>query len=244
MGPAGAQRLPRRPPPRCSRGDRRRRDRPRRRRRHRHRLHRLHHGARQGRRHTAERAARVRQPAARLREALAPPRRAAAGGPHQRPGRGTRRNLAAALRRAHLLRMGVRQGTAAAGGGPGNLRRDGPLGGGGRLDRLAAVRQLRPQRLHRRLQRHLPGRPLPVRGLPGRPEPGLQGLRQRPSWSTPSAGWATPPAISRPKPPPGPDCRKASPSQWATWTPTSRRPQRRPWSPGSWWPSWEPPPAT
>ncbi len=38
------------------------------------------------------------------------------------------------------------------------LRRHRPLGGGGRLDRLAAVRTLPAQRLHRRLQGHLPGR--------------------------------------------------------------------------------------
>ena len=194
MGTSGAERLPRRPPPRRAGGDRRRRDRPGRRGRNRHRLHRLHHGAGQGRRHPAERTARLRQPAARLREAVAPPRRAAAGGPDQRPGRGARRDLAAALRRADLLRMGIRQGPAAAGGGPGSLRRHGPLGGGRRLDRLAAVRQLRPQRLHRRLQGHLPGRPLPVRGLPGRAEPGVQGLRQHQAGRTPSAGSATPPA--------------------------------------------------
>ena len=35
---------------------------------------------------------------------------------------------------------------------------------GGRLDHLAAVRHRDPQRLHRRVQGHLPGRPLPVRG--------------------------------------------------------------------------------
>ena len=37
------------------------------------------------------------------------------------------------------------------------------LGRGRRLDRLAADRELRPQRLHRRLQGHPPGRRLPVR---------------------------------------------------------------------------------
>ena len=162
LGASGAQRLPGRAPARCPGGDRRRGDRPGRRRRHWHRLHGVHHGAGQGRRDSAERGARLRGPPARVREAVAPPRRAAAGGPHQRPGRRTRRKLAAALRRADLLGMGVRQGPAVARGRPGSLRGHGPLGGGGRLDRLAAVRQLRPQRLHRRLQGHLPGRRLPV----------------------------------------------------------------------------------
>ncbi len=62
---------------------------------------------------------------------------------------------------------------------PRGLRRDGALGRGGRLDRLAAVRQLRAQRLHGRLQGHPPGRPLPDPGLPGRAPPRLRGLRRR-----------------------------------------------------------------
>ena len=45
---------------------------------------------------------------------------------------------------------------------PDGLRRDGALGRGRRLDRLAAHRHLRAQRLHRRLQGHPPGRRLPV----------------------------------------------------------------------------------
>ena len=68
----------------------------------------------------------------------------------------------AALRRADLLGVGVRQGPAGARGGPRGLRRDGPLGRGRRLDRLAALRHLRPQRLHRRLQGH-PARTAPTR---------------------------------------------------------------------------------
>ena len=54
----------------------------------------------------------------------------------------------------------VRQGAAAAGGGPGGLPPGGALDRGGGLDRLAAVRRRDPQRLHRRLQGDLPGRPL------------------------------------------------------------------------------------
>ena len=72
---------------RRARGDRRRRDRPGRGRRDRHGLHRLHHGAGAGRRHPAERAAGLRRPPARLRQALAAPRRAGPGRPHQRAGR-------------------------------------------------------------------------------------------------------------------------------------------------------------
>ncbi len=74
-----------------------------------------------------------------------------------------RRGLAAALRRADLLGVGVRQGPAAVRGGPRGLRPDGALGRGRRLDRVAAVRHLRPQRLHRRLQGHPAGRRLPDR---------------------------------------------------------------------------------
>ena len=51
-----------------------------------------------------------------------------------------RRGLAAALRRADLLGVGVRQGAAALRGGPRGLRPDGALGRGRRLDRLAALR--------------------------------------------------------------------------------------------------------
>ena len=92
--------------------------------------------------------------------------------------------------------------------------------------------QLRPQRLHRRLQGHLPGRPLPVRGIPGRAEPGLQGLRQH------QTGAHHRPARRRRRLPhgrgrrTGPACRRASPSRWATWTPTSPLPAARAVEPG------------
>ena len=46
----------------------------------------------------------------------------APGGPDQRAGRRARRAVAGALRRAHLLRVGVREGAAGARGGPGGLR--------------------------------------------------------------------------------------------------------------------------
>ena len=149
-----------------------------------------------------------------------------------------------ALWRADLLRMGVRQGAAAAGGRPGSLRGNGPLGGGGGLDRLAALRQLRPQRLHRRLQGHLPGRPLPVRGLPGRPEPAVQGLRQR------QAGPHHRPARRRRR---LPDRRGRRLDRAAGGHRRRRgqrgRPRHRSGGQGrgaraSSWPSWAPPPAT
>ena len=86
------------------------------------------------------RAPGVRRPAARLREAVEAPCGPAACRPDQRARRAARRAVAGPVRRADLLGVGVRQGPAAAGGGPGDLRPDGPLGRGGGLDRLAAVR--------------------------------------------------------------------------------------------------------
>ena len=87
--------------------------------------------------------------------------------------------LAAALRRLHLERVGVRQGPAAARGGPRALRPHGPLGRGRRLDRLAAQRPLRAQRLHRRLQGH-PTRTAPTRAAEflARAQPRLRRLRR------------------------------------------------------------------
>ena len=146
-------------------------------------------------RHPAVRAARI------LRTGRTPT--SSCGGttpPSRRPTGSTRwpqeRGGAVAARYGGLIssRVGVRQGPAAARGGPGGLRRDGPLGRGRRLDRLAAVRQLRPQRLHRRLQGHPAGRRLPGRGLPRRPQPGVRGLRRRQAGARRSASWASRPA--------------------------------------------------
>ena len=108
--------------------------------RHRHRLHRLHDAADHRRRHPAVRAVRVDRPAARLRQAVEAPRRAAPGRPDQRAGPRARRAVARPLRRQDLLGVGVRQGPAAARGGPGGLRRHRALDRGGRLDHLAALR--------------------------------------------------------------------------------------------------------
>ena len=106
--------------------------------------------------------------AARLGQAVEAPRRAAAGRPDQRPRPRARRAVDRPLRRADLLGVAVRQGAAAARGGPGDLPADRALDRGGRLDHLAAVRPRDAQRLHRRLQGDLPGRPLPVGGATSR----------------------------------------------------------------------------
>ena len=81
-------------------------------------------------------------------------------------------------------------------------------------------RPVRPQRLHRRLQGHLPGRPIPRPRLPGSAEPGLRRLRRGQARSRDRRSWATPPARSAPRPRRGPACPRASPSPSATWTPT------------------------
>ena len=108
--------------------------------RHRHRLHGLHRAAGARRRDAAVRAAGVRRPAARLREALEAPRRPAARRPHQRA-----RARAAASRGSR----GTAASSPASGSSPRacscsrrtrDLRAHGPLGRGGRLDRVAAVR--------------------------------------------------------------------------------------------------------
>ena len=75
------------------------------------------------------------------------------------------------LRREDLLGVAVRQGPAATGRGPRDVPARRPLDRGGRLDRLAAVRDRDQERLHRRVQGHLPGRQLPVAGVPGRARP-------------------------------------------------------------------------
>ena len=114
------------------------------------------------RRHAAVRGARAGRPAARLRQALEAPRGAAPRRPDQRARRRAWRAVAGPLRRQDLVGVGVRQGSAAARGGSRRLPANRALGRGRRLDRVAAHRRLRPQRLHRRLQGDLPGRRLPV----------------------------------------------------------------------------------
>ena len=101
-----------------------------------------------------------------------------------------RRAVARALRRPHLLGVGVREGAADARGGPRGLRAHRALDRGRRLDRLAAVRARDAQHVHRRLQGDLPGRRLSERGLPRRAQPGLRGLRGRQARAIRSRRWA------------------------------------------------------
>ena len=69
----------------------------------------------------------------------------------------------APVRREDLRRVAVRQGVCSCWRRTRrSTHRARALDRGGRLDRLAAVRGRDPQRLHRRLQGHLPGRPVPV----------------------------------------------------------------------------------
>ena len=63
----------------------------------------------------------ARRPPARLPEAVEAPRGPAAGGPDQRAGARARRAVDRPLRREDLVRVGVRQGAAAARGGSGDL---------------------------------------------------------------------------------------------------------------------------
>ena len=99
-------------------------------------------------------------------------------------------------------------------------RAHGPLGRGRRLDRLATVRRVRPQRVHGGLQGHPPGRRLPL-ARTSRPRSTRRSTASpRPSSTTASASSASAPGDSRPRPPPGRACPRASPSRWATSTRT------------------------
>ena len=187
LGPAGPGGLP----GRAARGGPGRgpggRDRPGPGDRDRHRLHRLHRAAGPARRDPAVPGAGAGGPPARLPQALEAPRGPAPGGPDQRAGPRVGRAVDRPVRRQDLLGVAVRQGPPAAGGGPGHLPAGGPLDRGGRLDHLAAVRRRDPQHLHRRVQGHLPGRPLSLRGLPRCAEPRLRQLRR---------GQAGPPGVA------------------------------------------------
>ena len=179
VGAAGPRRLHRRPARGGAGGRRRGRDRARAGHRDRHRLHRVDAAAGARRRHAAVPARRPARAPARLPQALEAPRGGRAGRPDQRRGARARRAVARALRRPDLLGVGVRQGPADPRGGPRGLRAHGPLRRGRRLDRLAAVRARDAQHVHGRLQGHLPGRRLPVRGLPARARRALRELRRR-----------------------------------------------------------------
>ena len=142
--------------------------------------------------------------------------------------------VAAAVRRADLLGVGVRQGPAAARGGPGGLRRDGALGRGRRLDRLAAVaaRYVRNACTAGYKGIHQDGA-YPSRDFLAALNPGFasfverQARRTRSASSAPRAGRLT--AAGRRA---GPACPRASRSPSATSTPTSPRRPRGAIEPG------------
>ena len=146
----------------------------RRRRRHRHRLHGLHRAADPRRRHPAVRAAGV-APTART-----PSRSCGSTTPRSRTPTGSTRSPPSAASPGSP-RYGGRissewefaKALQLLEEDPEVYAAHGPLGRGGRLDRLAAVRHLRAQRLHRRLQGHPPGRRATRPGLPRRAEPGF-----------------------------------------------------------------------
>ena len=213
------------------------RHRPRGRHRHRHRLHLVHDAPDHRRRHAAVPGAGAPPRAARLGQALEAPRRAAGGGPHQRPGRIARRGVAAALRRPDLVGVVLRQEPPDPRRGAARLPRGGPADRGGRLDRVAADRVGDPQRLHGGLQGPVvEARRLPRRGVLRRPRarPGLDRRRQDVApHRTASARW---PAGCPSRRRAGRACARARLSRSPTSTPTSRsRPSasRRPgrWSP-------------
>ena len=183
--------------------------------RHRHRLHRLHRAAGARRRHAAVRAARVRRPAARLREALEAPR-----GPAARPTGSTRSPTSAASRGSRRYGGKLSSEWEFAKGlqlleeDPELYAPDRPLDRGGRLDRVAAVRRVRPQRLHRRLQ----GRS--TRTAPTRPvdylaalHPDFGRLRRGQARGPDRRRSAGSPGGSPPRPRPGPGCPRASRSR-------------------------------
>ena len=181
VGAAGARGLPRRAAHRRAGGARGSGRRPGRRHRHRNRLHRLHRPARRpatGRRSASCRPApTVRTPTSSCGAPRGAGRRPTGSTRSPRP-RGE--DVAAALRRADLARSGS---------SPRRLQvlEEDPelyaamdaLGRGRRLDRVAALRHLRAQRVHRRLQGHPPGRRLPVARLPRARSPRVRGVRRR-----------------------------------------------------------------
>ena len=224
------------------------RRRPGRRRRHRHRLHRVHDGA--DRSPTAPRCASCRSSPAEPHAYVKLWKHHAAQAPG-RPDQRARRASAASrgcpatagsissewefAKGLQLLEEDAR-----------GLRGDGALGRGGRLDRLAADRHLRPQRVHRRLQGHPPGR----RGT--RPPEFLRRAATRRSRGSSPTSWSSPLGrlgdragrADRARRRRGPGCRRASRWRSATSTRTSPRPPRRPSSPARWSRSWARPPAT
>ena len=179
-------------------------------------------------------------------QAVEAPRRAAAGRPDQRPGPRARRAVDRPVRRQDLLRVAVRQGAAAAGGGPGRST-SGPSAGSrrptGSSGSCAAPRPATPAP---------PGTRASTRTATTRRRtylaalnPELRRLRARTSWPIRSralgtrAGSLTAEAAALDRAAGGHRGRGR-----ATWTRTSPRPPRTPSHPARWSPSWAPRPAT
>ena len=169
--------------------------------RDRHRLHRLDAAAGAARRHAAVLARGARRPPARVAEAVEAPRRRAPGRPHQRARRGARRAVAA--------------------------RYGGRISSEWEFAKALQVLEEDPE-VYERMERwvegadwiiwqlcgvetrnlctagykaHPPGRPLSVRGLPARAEPGLRRLRRDADRGPAERRSATAPATSPRRPP-------------------------------------------
>ena len=216
------------------------------RRRDRHRLHRLHDGADHGRRHAALRAAGVRRPS------RTPTSSSGSTTPLSRRPTGST-SWPASASEPWLPRYGglisseweFAKGLQLLEEDPERLRRDGALGRGRRLDRLAAHRHLRPQRLHRRVQGHPPGRRLPVDGVPAPSSTRLRAASSRTSSTTRSGSSATAPAALSAQ---AADVDRAARGDRGGGRQRRRarhrRRPRRPSSPARWSRSWAPRPAT
>ena len=149
------------------------------------------------------------------------------------------------LRRADLQRVGVRQGTPAAGGGPRDLRPHGPLRRGGRLDRLAARRAATSATPARAGYKGIyQDGQYPDRDFLAALNPDFAGFAEEKvaheiGQLGDAAGRLT--AAGRGS---GPGCPAASRSRSATSTRTSPPPPPRPSSPARWSRSWARRPAT
>lgn len=114
----------------------------------RHRFHGLYPPAGESGRHPPLFPAGIHEPASCLPEALETSRRPTLCQSSQCRRRRERRALARQLRRKNLLGVGRPQDVAGTGGRRGGLQRRRPVHRGGGLDRVAAVRERDPQRLH------------------------------------------------------------------------------------------------
>ena len=164
--------------------------------------------------------------AARVAEAVASPCRSRSGRPYQRTRPRTHRTMDCPVRRQDLGRMAICESPRTARGRSRGLRRHPPVDRSRGLDRLAAHRDRVAKRLHRGLQGHLPGRPLPQLRFSGRAEPRVRRLPRN------SAGPHAGPTRRRSGPAHRPGrsldgpARRDSRSLSATSTPTSLPPRR------------------